>query len=105
MMYFVYAIILLIIYLIVKVNIQPLKKTSICCPSTDQVFLIMLSLCYATPLGRSVTKTDSYYIGITLLTFPLGFLPLLYITYVITSWLISKFRFIHPLVNKFRHQH
>ena len=57
MMYFVYAIILLIIYLIVKVNIRPLKKTSVCYdPSTDQVFLIMLSLRYATPLGKECYK-------------------------------------------------
>ena len=105
-MFYVYAIILLIVCLILLVNIQPFKKkTAVCYPSTDQVFLILLSLCYVVALGRGATRNNFYNICIPLLTFTSGFLPLFYIAYDISYWLISKFRYIHLLVNRYGHQH
>ena len=105
MMFFVYAVILLTVYLIVMVNIQPFKMNAIRYPSTDQVFLILLAFFYSMTLARAVTKDDYYHITTSVLAFLLGFLPLLYIAYVICIWLNSKLRCIHLMVDRFgRHQ-
>ena len=104
MIFFVYAVITLIIVLIAMVNIEPFKKAAIHYPSTDPIFFILLSLCYIAVLGRGFARNDSYYYTMTVFTFSAGFVPIFYITYVIGFWLISKISWIHLLVNTLRCQ-
>ena len=106
LMFFVYAVILLIIYLILMVNIQPFKRNTVRYPLIDQVFLILLTFFYFLIIGGAVTTNDFFFITISVLTISSATLPLLYIAYIICFWLISKLRCAHllSLVNRFRHQ-
>ena len=104
LMFFVYAMTLLIIYLVLIVNIQPFKVTTVRYPATDPVFLILLSLFYVLVIGGAVTTKDFFFIIMSVLIISSVTLPLLYIAYIICFWLISKLRCVHllSLQNRFR---
>ena len=93
-MFFVYSLIVLVILLIAIINIQPYKKVTIHFPPTDLTFFVLLSLLYVIVLGRDVANIQkhSYHTAITLLAFSAAFVPIIYITYLICSWLVSRRR-------------
>ena len=88
---FLYTIILLILYLIAIVNIQPYKLKAIRYPSTDSQFLIFLTFCFIALLGRAVHPSKGpikrYETSLWLMT---AIAPLLYIIFLIGSWLATK---------------
>ena len=106
MMFFAYAVIILVILLIAMVNIQPFKKAAVRYPSTDPIFLVLLSTVYITALARGVadTKHASYYIAMSAITFLSAFVPIFYIIFFTTFWLISKRRWVHLLVTRLKFQ-
>ena len=85
-LYFVYALIILLLFLIAIINIQPLKLT-VRYPSTDSIFFVLLSLSYVAALGRDSASTEkySYSTAMTLITFSAAFVPIFYITFFISS--------------------
>ena len=98
MMFFVYALIVLLIFLIAMINIQPFKIT-VRYPSTDSIFYIFLSLSYIAVLGRGIANTEKYFYNTTMtgLALSSAFVPIFYIAYFIFSWLISRKRWINSL--------
>ena len=102
MMFFVYALIVLIILLTVVVNIQPFKKSAVRYPSTDSMFFVLLSLSYAAVLGMDITSSESnVYNKILILVCLLSaFIPIFYIAFFILSWLISKMRWRKVILSK-----
>ena len=98
MMFFVYALIVLLIFLIAMINIQPFKIT-VRYPSTDSIFCVFLSLSYIAVLGRDMASTEKYFYNTTMTGIAMlsAFVPIFYITYFIFSWLISKRRWINFL--------
>ncbi len=91
--FFIYAIIILVVFLIAIINIQPYKKESVRYPSTDSIFFIFLSLVFILFLGREpamATKTEKITMMISAFIFAL--IPLVYTIVLITSWLVTRFR-------------
>ncbi len=94
-MYFVYGLIFLLILLIAMINIQPLKKVNLHYPLPDLMFAFLLSFSYVAILGRGLANIEKYFYyhtALTMLAFMTAFVPLLYITYLIGSWLLSKIK-------------
>ena len=102
-MVFVYALIVLIILLTVIINVQPLKKSAVRYPSTDSTFFVLLSLFYASILGMDISGTESNVYNKTMILICLlsAFIPVIYIAFLILSWLISKMRWSKVLPKYF----
>ena len=105
-MYFIYAIITLVTFLIVMVNVQPYNKAAMRYPSTDPIFLILLSFLYITNIGRDDSSTENrfYYRAILILLLLSVGVPIFYIVCFISFWLVTKIKLIHQLVNRTRRQ-
>ena len=91
---FVYITIISVIFLTAIINIQPYKKLSVRYPSTDSIFFVFFSLLFIFFLGRELT-TKTKQIEHTIMAasgFLLAFIPLIYITILIISWLVTRFR-------------
>ena len=98
-MYFVYALVMLMILLIAMINIQPFKKTAVRYPSTDPVFIVLLSLFYMALFGRVVINMQNYsfFPAMTVLLLSSTLVPLVYITFLICFWLVSKRRWVSAI--------
>ena len=99
--FFVYAAMIFIIYLMLLINFQPFKTQASRYPSTDTVFFLLLSLCSILFLGKDVIrrKTSAYYTTISdiVAIICLGIIPIAYITGLIGFWLVSKMSCIKQL--------
>ena len=91
--FFMYTIILLVIFLIAIININPYKKESVRYPSTDSTFLIFLSLVFIPLLGRGIVIAAKLkFMEIITSGFIFAFVPLIYTTIFIISWLVTRFK-------------
>ena len=92
-MYFVYAPIALLIFLIAMINIQPLKMVNLQYPLADLTFAFLLSFTHIAVLGRAFANIEKYsyfHTALTAIALLSTFVPLLYISYLIGSWMLSK---------------
>ena len=91
-MYFIYGLIALFILMIAMINIQPFKKINLHYFLADLVFTFLFSFSLMAMLGRALVDLKHFYYHTTLTIIALltGLVPLLYITYLIVSWLLSK---------------
>ena len=91
---FLYTAILVIIYLIAIINIQPYKMKAVCYSSTDSQFLMFLTFCLIAILGRATLPgkglVKRYQTTMTTLVVIMTFASLLYIIFLTGSWLVSK---------------
>ena len=103
MMFFVYALIVLIILLTIIINVQPFKKSAVRYPSTDSTFFVLLSLSYVSVLGMDISSTESKVYNKTLILICLlsAFIPIIYIVFFILSWMILKMRWSKVLPKYF----
>ena len=98
-MYFIYGFIALLILLIAMINTQPLKKVNSQYPLADLMFAFLLGFTHIAVLGRGLTNIEKYFYyhtALTMIAFITAIVPLLYITYLIGSWLLSKIKFRLP---------
>ena len=102
LMFFVYAIIITAIYLIAMINVQPIKKAAARYPSTDTIFLVLLSLCYTVILGRdnAFIQQHVYTPFMLVITFISAFAPIAYIIFIIIFWLLSRLKYKIILTSK-----
>ena len=102
MMFFVYAVITLTVLLLVIINVQPFKKSAVRYPSTDPTFLILLSLIFVTNMGRDVTSRENLFFHYSIMTILVlsVVIPITYIAFFITLWLIRRVKWIHQLINR-----
>ena len=94
-MFFVYSFIILLILLIAKVNIQPLKLIDSRYPLVDLIFVFLLSLANIVILGRGaivIERYQTYHAIITIIVFLVTIFPLFYISFLIGSWLFSRIK-------------
>ena len=95
-MFFVYGLVTLLILAIAMVNMQPLKKDDSQYPLVDLIFTILLCCTYIAILGRAVGFYERQYHfaynAVTMIAFLTVILPLLYTSFVIVSWLLSKLK-------------
>ena len=100
MIFFVYAVLVLVIFLIAVINIQPFKKVAARYPSTDMVFCILLSLTYTAVIARDIARTEKYFFNIVTLILALStaFVPIAYIACLISFWMISRMKWIRSLI-------
>ena len=102
-MTFVYSPIIVVLSLIVLINIQPFKKVAVRYPSTDPIFLILLSIFYIAVLGRTIASINNFYFAtLTALLLVAALVPIFYIASLICYWLFSRRQWINALVNRFR---
>ena len=93
MMYYVYAVIVLVTFLIAIINIDPFKKVLVHSFVTDLIFFFLFTLLYIANLGRQIpivkanSSLSSVFNVIALLT---GFIPILYIMILIICWFFSR---------------
>ena len=95
-MYFVYGTIVLLILLIAMINIQPLKMINSKYPLADLLFAFLLTITQIAVQGRVIDNIEKYlyfHTAMTLIALLSAFVPLLYISYLIGSWLLSKITF------------
>ena len=102
MMYFVYAAVAVLAFVILAINIQPFKKSTVHYPSTDSTFMILLCVCFIANIGRDIASREIhlYYSTMTALAISSVTIPALYIALLITYWLITKVKWIHQLLNE-----
>ena len=91
-MFFIYTIIILVIFLILLINIQPFNKAATRYPSTDIIFVVLLSLIYLFVIGISIAKTETqiytqFMFYVSLLS---AVIPIVYTNIVILKWFISR---------------
>ena len=98
-MYFIYTIIILVIFLILLINIQPFKKTAARYPSTDIIFVVLLSFCYVTLAARDITNIENpvYSQFMLYVAFLSTFVPIFYIFIIILFWFISHSKWLKSL--------
>ena len=100
MIYFVYGVIVIVVFLIAVINIQPFKKVAVRYPSTDTVFYILLSLVCTGLIAREVARTEKYVFNTITLIISLStaFVPIVYIACLISFWMFSRMRWIRSLL-------
>jgi hypothetical protein len=104
MMFFVYAVIAIVAYLIVVINIQPFKKAVVRYPSTDSTFLFLLSFSFIANIGRDITSREStifHSIALAMLALS-AVVPLIYTAFFISVWLVTRIKWIHKLINNLK---
>ena len=101
-MFFVYSTIILVLLSIAIINIQPYKKVATRYPSTDIIFFLLLSISYVSLLGRNTAKTEnhSFTTIITIIAYSSAFVPIVYIIFLVSFWLISRTSLIRSLVQQ-----
>ena len=104
MIFFVYAVITLTVVLLAIINVQPFKKSAVRYPSTDPIFLILLTLIFVTIMGRDVISREKFnllfhYSILTMLALSIV-VPIAYIAFFITLWLIRRVKWIHQLIDR-----
>ena len=106
-MFFVYTIIVLAIYLITLINVQPFKTTASRYPSTDTTFYVLLGLCYITLLGREVEDRENIVFStITfIVAFSSAFIPIAYIVGLVCYWMASRVKRIKLCAMKVHRNH
>ena len=91
-MYFVYALLMIVVAIILLINFQPYKSSVSHYTTIDITFLILLSLYYTSILGIQITilKGQRY----LYLIYALGVLscltPIIYITFIMLQWMYLK---------------
>ena len=91
-MFFVYAVIILAVYMATFTNLQPFKTTASRYPSTDTIFYVLLGLCYVTVIGKDVEDGEStLYSAIAFIfVFLSAFVPIVYTVGLISYWLFLR---------------
>ena len=93
-LFFMYASIILVIFLIALVNIQPFKTVDGRHSSTDAIFSVLLCLCYICILGRDVANTEENKFGTIMVAvaFLTMLVPIVYTILLISFWLVTRAR-------------
>lgn len=91
-MFFVYATIACVIWLIILANINVFKETVVYYPSMDMTFLILLSTFYVWIIVANIAGIEQYNCLSAIYLFAMisPFVTLAYICYIIFEWLFSK---------------
>ena len=98
--FLVYAMTIIIIYVMLLINFQPFKTQASHYPSTDTVFLLLLSLCFTVLVGNDIVYGEisalSRYAVIIVTIISFGLTPIAYTIGLIGFWLFSKVRRNRP---------
>jgi hypothetical protein len=100
MIYFIFALIAVLIYLIAAINIQPFKTVASNYPATDMVFYILLCFTYIAIIARDIATTEKFLYNLITLVFMFltAFVPIVYIAFLIGIWIVSKLKWIRSLI-------
>ena len=93
-MFFVYAVIVCVLWLILLINVNPFKKHVSSYLLTDSVFLVVFSLFYISILGSNIGSMEDHVylpvIDVFLVLSP--FVTIIYVLYIILDWMFSQRR-------------
>ena len=96
-LFFTYSPIILLVRLIAMINIQPLKKIGRHYPLVDIIFTSLLCFFQVIILGEAISiigKYNPYYAFVTTIGFLTSAIPIIYTSFLITSWLFSKINIV-----------
>lgn len=101
-MFFVYATVACVMWLIFLSNVHPFKKAVLHYPSTDSAFLVLMSIFYISILGVNIASMEkhSYIRVMNVLVMLAPLLTIVYIFYIMVNWLLSHRRCGKQLFNK-----
>ena len=101
-MFFVYAAIACVMWLILLTNVHPFKKDILHYPSTDSAFLTLMSIFFVSILGVNIASMEkhSYIPVMNVLVMLAPMLTVVYIFYIMINWLLSQRRCGKQLFNK-----
>ena len=93
-MFFVYAIISCVLWLILLVNVHPFKKTVVYHQSTDSAFITLIIIFYISILGVNIGSMEGHaFLPImNILTMLSPFMTITYILYIVIHWMYSQRR-------------
>ena len=93
-MFFVFAVIILMVWLLALINVQPYKRTIGGYLSTDVVFISMLCLFGVSVIGINVgsMQEHKYLPAMYILAFFSSIAPLVYMGYLIVHWILSHMK-------------
>ena len=98
-MFFVYSLIAILIQLIITINFQPLKKVGLRYPLHDLIFLILLCFSHIVILERgliNIERYSDYHKALMIIVISTVIIPILYIFFLIGSWLFSRINVCIP---------
>ena len=86
------------------INIQP-SKVTVQYHFNDSIFFVLLCISFLAVLGRDMRSKEDYFYStaMALTIFLAAFVPIFYIIFLISSWLVSRRRRINMLVKRPRH--
>ena len=102
--YFIYALLLIVVVLILFVNFQPHKSLVSHYTTIDITFLILLSLHYTSIIGVNITalKGQQYLYLIFILAFLSGFIPIIYLIFITLQWMYLRRKWSGRILTRVR---
>ena len=93
-MYFIYAILACLLWLLLLVNVNPFKKSVYTYQQIDSVFIVFFVLFYTSILGINIGSMEQhvYLPVINLIAIFSPFATMLYVLYIILHWICSRRR-------------
>jgi metal-dependent HD superfamily phosphatase/phosphodiesterase len=79
MMYFVYAVVAVVTFVILAINLSPFKKSAVQYPSTDSTLMILLCIFFIADIGRDIVSREMhlYYSTMTALAILSAAIPVI----------------------------
>ena len=93
-MYFVYALLVTVLMVIVLINFQPYKHTVAHYNTIDVSFLLLLSLFYVTIVGINITASNGKRFvdildGLAIISCTI---PIIYVNFIALHWIYSRWK-------------
>ena len=102
-MYFIYALLWILIVVIFLVNFQPHKSLVSHYTTIDITFLILLLLHYLSILGFNISILKGRHLYLLyLLAFVSGFIPIIYLIFITLQWMYLKRKWSGRLLTRVR---
>ena len=100
-MFFIYAILACVLWLMLLVNVNPYKKSVSTYQQIDSVFIVFISLYYISSLGINIGSMEQheYLPVINVIALFSPFATMLYVLYIVLHWICSQRRCGRELFN------
>ena len=94
-MYFVYALVIVLLLIVLHINVQPFKRTTVSWySSVDPVFLLLICIMYTSVIGTNIESVQEHtYLSVMVLVgLMTTVIPIVYIMFLMLHWIYSQRR-------------
>ena len=94
-MYFVYALVIVLLLIVLHINVQPFKRTTVSWySSVDPVFLLLICIMYTSVIGTNIESMQEHtYLSVMVLVgLMTTVIPIVYIMFLMLHWIYSQRR-------------